>query len=107
MRFCGQCGSNIQQAGVAVLHPSLDDGTVLCGNTGHRAHTYASAAELPPPMRNLTDVAVDAKREFAVVMEALAYRAAHEDTPVEVNTDGGWMDMTELLEPLSKLLSDD
>jgi hypothetical protein len=57
-------------------------------------------------MRDLTDVAVDAKREFEVVLEALAYHAAHEDTPVEVNTDGGWMDMTELLEPLSKLLGD-
>lgn len=102
-QFCGECGANIQQPGQRSLHPVMGDESVLCGSSGRIARIYPDAAEIPPAAESPLDAA---KREFAVVVEALAYHAAHEDTPVEVNTDGGWMDVTDLLEPLSKIVGE-
>lgn len=101
-QFCGACGANVLQPGHGVLHPRLDDAHVLCGNTSQRALTYINPDDVPPPMR---DPLADARRELEVVAAALTYHNLHEDTPCEVNTEGGWMDVIELLEPLAKVIN--
>jgi hypothetical protein len=46
------------------------------------------------------DPLVVAKRELEKVAAALTYHEAHEDTPCEVSTESGWVDIVDLLKPL-------
>lgn len=98
--FCEECGANLGQTAASIMHPSLDSSTILCGMTGKRANV-TEVRPVPVMVASTLDAP---RRELAVVVDALAYHASHEDTPVEVNTDGGWVDMIDLLQPLIKSL---
>jgi hypothetical protein len=97
-RFCGQCGKNVLQVGQREMHPDLDAAHVLCGVTGKRTLTYTTFIDATAAL--VEDPLVVAKRELEKVAAALTYHEAHEDTPCEVSTESGWVDIVDLLKPL-------
>jgi hypothetical protein len=103
--YCGVCGANLGQIAALAMHPEIGEGDVLCGPTGKRAHVTAAAPAPPEPDPTPQPTREEMRQELWRVIVQLEYHRQHEDTPVEVITESGWMDMVNLLDPLRRMLS--